>query len=130
MAAYSGALPTMGQFRAVWPYALWGVMSVSVAYVFQVMAQKSTPAASAALIMQFQSVIAAICGVLFLGESMTGLMAFGAFLMVAGSLVAQRAPDPVRILPEHRFFKKLMAARVALAIAILAICVAAVALTG
>ncbi|MDR2354377.1 MAG: DMT family transporter [Deltaproteobacteria bacterium] len=84
-----GSFIDYSTFITILPYALWGVLSVSVAYTCQVYAQKYLSPAEASLIMQLQAIIAAIVGVIFLHEVMTKSMWVGATLVIVGSIIAQ-----------------------------------------
>jgi drug/metabolite transporter (DMT)-like permease len=129
VAWFFNSLPDLGVFMAILPCALYGVLSVSFAYVFQFMAQKDISCTEAALIMQLQSVIAGVAGVIFLGEIMTRLMWFGAFLMVLGSLIAQRTTQTKMILKGSPHFTEFLYARAAVAVILAALCGMAVAFT-
>lgn len=62
---------------------------VSVAFTLQVVGQKYTSAASATIIMSLESVFAALCGTLFLGENMTGREIAGCIIMFAAFIITQ-----------------------------------------
>jgi len=69
---------------------LWGsVMSVGIGFTLQVLGQKDSPPAHAAIIMQLEAVFAGLSGWLILGEIMSFRAVFGAGLMLAGMLTAQ-----------------------------------------
>ena len=71
------------------PVLYGGIVSVGIGFTFQVIAQKDAPPAHAAIIFQFEAVVAAVSGWFILGETM-GLRALaGAVLMFASMLVAQ-----------------------------------------
>ncbi|MEW5725978.1 MAG: DMT family transporter [Thermodesulfobacteriota bacterium] len=75
---------------AAWLPLLWGgFMSVAVGFTLQVMGQKDSPPAHAAIILSLESVVAAVSGRLLLQESMTSRALLGAGLMLAGMLIAQ-----------------------------------------
>ncbi|WP_028316357.1 DMT family transporter [Desulfatibacillum aliphaticivorans] len=80
-------------WEGVWAsrYALLygGIGSVAIGFTLQIIGQKDSPAAHAAIILQLEAVTAAVSGWLFLGESMTTRSFIGAGLMLAGMLVAQ-----------------------------------------
>ncbi|MBQ6669822.1 MAG: DMT family transporter, partial [Deltaproteobacteria bacterium] len=78
-----------GIVAAIWPLLFCGIITTGVAFTIQVVAQKNTSPAHAALIMQLETVFAALSGWLVLGETMSlrGLM--GAALILAGMLVSQ-----------------------------------------
>ncbi|MDR2613609.1 MAG: DMT family transporter [Deltaproteobacteria bacterium] len=129
IAWFRGALPAEEAFAATLPFALFGILSVSACYWFQVIAQKHVHPSEAALLLQLQSVFAAIFGMIFLGEAMTGLMWAGAALMVTGSAIAQRDSQQRRILPGSPRFRSLLIIRVLTAALVLALCWAPLFLT-
>jgi drug/metabolite transporter (DMT)-like permease len=122
-------LPDFQTFLSILPCAMFGILSVSVAYVFQFKAQKDISPTEAALIMQLQSVIAGLAGMIFLDEIMTKLMWLGACLMVAGSLVAQRTAQTKMIHKGSPHFNEFLFARAAVAVAIVSVCSIAVLMT-
>jgi drug/metabolite transporter (DMT)-like permease len=74
----------------VWFPVLWGgLMSVGVGFTMQVIGQKDSPPAHAAIILSLEAVIAAFSGWLILDETMTGRTLAGAGLMLTGMLIAQ-----------------------------------------
>jgi drug/metabolite transporter (DMT)-like permease len=75
--------------QASWAILYSGIFSSGVAFTFQVMAQRHTHPAHAAIIMSLEAVFAAIGGWLLLNEilSMRGLMGCG--LMLCGMLLSQ-----------------------------------------
>lgn len=83
-------------FQAVYDSAgplLWGgVMSVAVGYTFQVVGQRDAEPTLAAIILQLEAVVAALCGWLFLNEMMTKRMFLGAAIMLGGMLISQLWP--------------------------------------
>jgi drug/metabolite transporter (DMT)-like permease len=78
---------------AVWtelgPVFYGGIMSVGIGFTLQIIGQKHSPPAHAAIIFQLEAVVAAVSGWLVLGETMGARDLSGAALMVAGMLVAQ-----------------------------------------
>lgn len=74
---------------AALPILFCGVLSTGVAYTLQVIAQKHSPPTHAALIMQLETVFAALSGWLLLGETLSGRAMIGAGLILAGMLAAQ-----------------------------------------
>jgi len=66
-----------------------GICSTGIAYTLQVVAQKSAPAANAAIILSMEAVFAAIGGFLILNETMSGTEVLGCALMLSGMLAAQ-----------------------------------------
>ncbi|MDR2367729.1 MAG: DMT family transporter, partial [Deltaproteobacteria bacterium] len=122
MANVTGTMCTLGEFWATLPELLWGVCSVSLAYVCQAFAQVNTPTTTTAITLQFQPVLGAACGVVFLREPLTAALIFGAVLLVTGALIAQRAQDPARLTPEHEHYRGICLARVAAAILVVSVC--------
>lgn len=68
------------------------LLEVSIAFTLQVAGQKYTSPACAAIIMSLESVFAALCGALFLHETMTSRELAGCMIMFAAFLIAQ-IPD-------------------------------------
>ena len=66
---------------AVPAIAFAGLLSSVIAFTLQIVAQRHTPAAEAALIMSLESVFAAITGAIVLGESMSWAARIGAALI-------------------------------------------------
>ncbi|MDR2198224.1 MAG: DMT family transporter [Deltaproteobacteria bacterium] len=124
-----GTFPAFSAFMLVLPCSSYGVLSVALAFLFQFKAQKDVNPTEAALLMQLQSVIAAIAGVLFLSERMTGWMWIGAFLMIVGSLVAQRTCQTKMLLRGMPHFREYLYARAAVAILVVSLCGVAVLVT-
>jgi len=73
-----------------------GLLSGGVAYTLQIVAQKHTPAAEAALIMSLESVFAALAGALLLRERLTPLATVGCGLILLGVLVVEIGPALLR----------------------------------
>jgi drug/metabolite transporter (DMT)-like permease len=117
-----GDMPGLPEFVATLPFTLFGILSVSGCYFFQVAAQKHVRPSEAALLLQLQSVFAAVFGMIFLGEAMTRVMWAGAALLVAGSTVAQLRSGQRLILPGCPHFRSLLVLRVATAALVLALC--------
>ncbi|MEW6263927.1 MAG: DMT family transporter [Thermodesulfobacteriota bacterium] len=74
------------------PLAWGGIMSVAFGFTLQVMGQKESPPAHAAVIMSLESVFAAVSGWIILAETMSPRGLGGAGLMLAGALIAQLWP--------------------------------------
>lgn len=68
------------------------ILEVSVAFTLQVVGQKYTSPAIAAIIMSLESVFAALCGALFLQETMTSRELAGCIIMFAAFIISQ-IPD-------------------------------------
>lgn len=82
--------PTLtGIIGSWWPMCYAGFLSMGVAYSLQIMGQKDLEPSLASLIMSLESVVAAICGWLFLKESMTGSEILGCVLTFAAILLSQ-----------------------------------------
>lgn len=77
---------------AAWPILYGGVMSVGLAYTLQVVAQRDAKPTHAAILLSFETVFAALGGMVILGEQMTGRALLGCILMFAGMLASQLWP--------------------------------------
>lgn len=98
----SAALETAAPaaFVAAAPAILFaGLVSGGVGYTLQIVAQRATPPAEAALIMSLESVFAALAGALLLGERLTLAGAIGCGLILVGALAAEFAPAFARKTP-------------------------------
>lgn len=71
------------------PIIYVAILEVSVAFTLQVVGQRYTPPAIAAIIMSLEALFSAICGALFLGETMTMKEMIGCGLMLLAFVVAQ-----------------------------------------
>ncbi len=69
-----------------------GLVSGAVGYTLQIVAQRFTPPAEAALILSMESVFAAIAGAIWLRESLTVAGAIGCALILFGAVAAEAAP--------------------------------------
>lgn len=69
-----------------------GLCSGGVAYTLQIVAQRHTPPAEAALIMSLESVFAAIAGAVLLSERLTGPAILGCALILLGVVAAEAGP--------------------------------------
>jgi len=76
-------------YNALIPILYGGIMSVGVAYTFQIMGQRYAPPAHAAIILSMESLFAALGGWLILSEVMTSRQIAGALLMLAGVVISQ-----------------------------------------
>lgn len=76
-------------FSAWGPILYGGVMSVGVAYTFQILGQKNADPSCASIIMSMETVFAALGGFLILGESMGAKQFLGCFLMLSGAILSQ-----------------------------------------
>jgi len=93
------AAPFSGLLQAAVPLLYAGVLSVGVAYSFQVLGQRDADPTPAAVIMSLEAVFAAVGGWLLLGERLTSRAMTGALLMLGAMLLAQ--------LPPRRIFDRL-----------------------
>jgi drug/metabolite transporter (DMT)-like permease len=80
---------------AAWPILYGGLLSVGLAYTLQVVAQRQAPPAHAAVILSFETVVAALGGWMLLGELLPPRGLFGCALMFAGILVSQWGAQPI-----------------------------------
>lgn len=78
-----------GLLGAAVPLLYSGLLSVGVAYTFQVMAQRHAPPAHAALILSLETVFAAVGGGLFLGERLPPRGLAGCGLILMGILLSE-----------------------------------------
>jgi drug/metabolite transporter (DMT)-like permease len=78
-----------GVLDASIPILYGGLLSVGIAYTFQIIAQKKTPPAHAAIILSLEAVFAALGGWIILNEQLGGRELAGCALMMLGILVAQ-----------------------------------------
>jgi drug/metabolite transporter (DMT)-like permease len=84
--------PFAGLNLALIPVLYGGLISVGLAYTFQVLAQRDAEPTPAALIMSLETVFGALGGAVILHENM-GLRGYlGACLMMAGILLSQLGP--------------------------------------
>lgn len=81
-----------GLQAAAWPIAYTGVLSVGVAFTAQVVAQRYAQAADAAIILSSETLFAAACGYLLLGERLNVAGLIGCGLMLACILLVQLMP--------------------------------------
>jgi len=82
--------PTLNGIRdGAVPILYGGFLSVGIAFTLQVVAQRRSPPAHAAIILTLESVFAAVGGALLLGERLGGRETVGCALMFAGMLVSQ-----------------------------------------
>ena len=74
---------------AWWPMCYAGFLSVGLAYTLQIVGQKGLDPTVASLIMSLESVIAVICGAIFLKETMSIHEYLGCVLMLAAITLSQ-----------------------------------------
>ena len=95
--------PQLADFLPMWPQLVFaGVMAVGIGYTLQLVAQRYTPAAAAAVILSLESVFAAIFGWWLLGEQLAILAIIGCLLIfiaviIAETLSAERIRRYVRV---------------------------------
>lgn len=75
--------------QAAVPILYAGVLSVGIAYTLQVVAQRESHPAHAAILMSLESVFAALCGWLLLDETFSLRGIVGCTLMLTGMLLSQ-----------------------------------------
>ena len=82
--------PTLsGILVAWWPMCYAGFLSIGLAYSFQILGQKNLDPTVASLIMSLESVVAVICGAVFLNETMNFYEILGCVLMLAAIILSQ-----------------------------------------
>ena len=69
-----------------------GVMSVGIAYTLQIIGQKRTRAAPAAIILSMEAVFAAIAAWVIISQSMSAIKIIGCILIFIGIIIAQVFP--------------------------------------
>jgi drug/metabolite transporter (DMT)-like permease len=85
--------PSLAQISgAWWGICYVGIFSVGMAFTLQVVGQRFTPAADAAIILSSETVFAAVCGMIFLGERLTLLQLSGGLLILASILAVELLP--------------------------------------
>lgn len=77
---------------ALWGILYVGIFSVGMAFTLQVIGQRFTPAADAAIILSSETVFAAACGMIFLGERLSYLRLSGALLILGSILAVELVP--------------------------------------
>ncbi len=77
---------------AGWGICYVGIFSVGMAFTLQVVGQRFTPAADAAIILSSETVFAALCGMFFLGERLTPVQLSGGVLILASILAVELLP--------------------------------------
>jgi len=93
LAALAGESITVGAIRAATiPILYGGILSAGVAFTLQVICQRTSPPAHAAIIMSLETVFAALAGWLLLDEHMGWRGLTGCALMLAGLMVVQLPP--------------------------------------
>lgn len=69
-----------------------GILSVGIAFTLQVVAQRHTPPADAAILMSAEMLVAAIAGAVYLGERLTTIQWAGGMLILVSIMISQLAP--------------------------------------
>lgn len=82
---------------AIIPLLCTGVLSSSVGFTFQIIAQKHADPTVASLILSLEAVFAAICGAIFLGEVLNAREITGCALMFAAIIISQLPAGKSRI---------------------------------
>jgi drug/metabolite transporter (DMT)-like permease len=77
---------------ALWGIFYMGIFSVGMAFTLQVVGQRHTPAADAAIILSTEAVFASLGGMIFLGERLSLFQFSGAGLILAGILAVELLP--------------------------------------
>ncbi len=85
--------------QVLWPILYGGVISIGIAYTFQVIAQRDAKPTHAAIILSLEAVFAVFWGWLLLDEILTLRALLGSVLMLAGMLISQ-------IHPKKRFISR------------------------
>jgi drug/metabolite transporter (DMT)-like permease len=95
--------PTLVQLGgAVWGILYVGIFSVAMAFTLQVIGQRFTPAADAAIILSSETVFAAIGGMFVLGERLSLLQLSGGALILVSILAVELFPLIARPRPLGR----------------------------
>ena len=82
--------PQLADFLPMWPQlAFAGIMAVGIGYTLQLVAQRHTPAAAAAVILSLESVFAAIFGWWLLDEQLSILAISGCLLIFIAVIIAE-----------------------------------------
>ncbi len=85
--------PSLSQIvGAGWGICYVGIFSVGMAFTLQVVGQRFTPAADAAIILSSETVFAALCGMFFLGERLSPLQLSGGVLILTSILAVELLP--------------------------------------
>ncbi len=85
--------PTFPQILgAVWGILYVGIFSVGMAFTLQVVGQRYTPAADAAIILSSETLFAALGGMVFLGERLSLMQLSGGVLILVSILAVELVP--------------------------------------
>ena len=83
---------TLAHFTAGWWSLFYvGILSSGIAYTLQNLGQARTPAALAAIVMSFESVVGAVSGYLFLGDTLAAAQIVGCLLVFTAIVFASLA---------------------------------------
>ncbi len=91
-AAFSESIAPVDIAKAMIPILYGGIFSAGVAFTLQVVCQRTSPPAHAAVIMSLETVFAALAGWLILGERLGLRGLAGCLLMLSGLMVVQLPP--------------------------------------
>lgn len=80
---------TQGIVSSIWALCYAGILSMGIAYSLQILGQKYLEPTLASLIMSLESVIAVLCGCIFLKETMTGWEILGCVLVFIAVILSQ-----------------------------------------
>ncbi len=90
--------PTLHAIQAILPGVVYtGIFSIATGFTLQVMAQKHTPSADAALILSLESVFAAFFGWLVVGEKLLPVQLVGCTLILTAVVLAQARELHIRL---------------------------------
>lgn len=85
--------PALVDFQSAWFGILWaGLLSTGIGFTLQVLGQRFTHEADAAIILSSETVFAAIAGFIFLGERMNSSELSGAIMIFLGMITVQLYP--------------------------------------
>ncbi|MCQ2478433.1 MAG: DMT family transporter [Clostridia bacterium] len=91
-----GGLSFSAIISSFWAIMYVGILSSGVAYTLQIVGQKYAEPSIASIAMSFESVFAAIGGILF-GEKMLSLKEAGGCLLMFIAIIAAQLPDVVKV---------------------------------
>lgn len=92
VAAWQENITWAGLQQAQWAILYGGLLSVGVAFTLQVVAQRHSPPADAAVLLSSETLFAALAGALYLGERLAPIQMAGGALIFAAMLGVQLAP--------------------------------------
>jgi transporter protein len=92
LAAFKETIVFADIMSVIWLLLAIGVLSSGVGYTLQIVGQKDVPPHTASLILSLESVVAAIGGVLILGEHIGIREGIGMLIVFVGIIVSQ-LPD-------------------------------------